>query len=199
LRGHEEPPILAFLDEYGDVETLVVKGERFNGPHAPISLLKDIKLKEIPRGVYIIPVEKIEGSVIYSINPSKFVWSDVYFYRDRAELEIIERAKCWDHDIGIIPFMEMLRKSLKAVGKSTKMIRRVHHHVDKDYHHIIFTVPLNPEMTFEQAMNLISQLFEKVEEEMAERIAEFHETRLAAWRRLLRTRKTRDVKRRRRM
>ena len=196
MRDYEGPPILAFLDEYGDVETLVVKGERFNGPHAPISLLKDIKLKEIPRGVYIIPVEKIEGSVIYGINPSKFVWSDVYLYRDRAELEIIERAKYWEYEIGIIPFMEMLRKSLKAVGKSTKMIRRVHHHVDKDYHHIAFTVPLNPEMTFEQAMNLISQLFERVEEEMMERVAEFYETRLAAWRRLLRARKVRNAKRR---
>ena len=34
-------------------------------------------------------MEKIRGS----ISLSKFVWSDVYFYRDRAELEIIERAK----------------------------------------------------------------------------------------------------------
>jgi len=34
--------------------------------------------------------------------------------------------------------MEMLRESLKAVREATKMIRRVCHCVDKDYHHIAF-------------------------------------------------------------
>jgi len=189
--GVKEPPILAILDEYGDVEALIVKGERFDGPHAPVELLKDIKLKEIPKGVYVIPAERIEGDTVYTVNPCSFGAGWLHLYRDHALFEIMDRGKYWELEISIGPFMDMLKKSLRAVGRATGLIRGVHHDTDEDYHFITFTVPLDPEMTVEQALDLLNQLFRKVDEEMEKRIVEFYEERLAAWRRSIRAKRAR--------
>jgi len=196
--GAEGPPILAILDEYGDVEALIVRGERFNGPHAPVELLRGVKLREIPEGVYVIPVERIEGDAIYTVNPCSFGMCWIQLYRDRAVLEIMDRGKHWGFEIGIGPFMDMFRRSLRAVGRATGLIRGVHHDIDEDYHFITFTVPLDPEMTVEQALDLLDRLFRRVDEEMERRIAEFYEERLAAWRRLTRSRRARRGRGRRR-
>jgi len=197
-RRVEEPPIIAFFDEEGDVAELIVKGWRFKVPEVPIRLLRDVKLREIPEGAYVIPIKKAEGGIVYGIDLCSFGFCEVYLYRDRACLEVMSRGKGWEFEIGIRPFMNMFVKSLKAVGEETKLIKNIKHDVDGDYHFVYFTVPLNPEMTIGQAIDMLKRLFNRIDEEMEKKIAEFYEERLAAWRRYFRAKRAQAKRRARR-
>ena len=72
------------------------------------------------------------------------------------------------------------------MGEKTKLIEEIERGVDGDYHYVRFAIPLNPEMTVERAVNAVKRIFTKVEEVMMKMIVKFYESRLAAWKGLMR-------------
>lgn len=191
-RRVEKPPIIATFDEEGYVKELIVKGQRFDPepPCVPVGLLKDVKLEEIPEGVYVIPLEKNGEHVVHFTDLCKDLdICRVHLYGDHAYLEVWSCGAGWEFEIGIKPFMNMFVRGLRAVGDETKLIENVEYKVDRDWHLVCFTVPLNPEVTVEQAIEMIKRLFDRVKEVVEEMMVEFYEERLAAWRERLRARR----------
>src|SRR6266849_792456 len=72
--------------------------------HIPTKLLSGLKLSEIPEGLTIKPLEAVENN----LGLSSFADGSA-----SASVEVMERRKHWDGDVGLTPYMEAFRQAIR--------------------------------------------------------------------------------------
>lgn len=180
-------------DKDGEPVELVIKGRKFECCDGialvPLKVVGDVKLEEVPEGILMKPISHEEKSgTIPCIIPVKYGFMldvDVNLSSDGAYVDIVERAKYWEFEIGINSFMKLFLDVLRKLRMRTRIIRDIEYSVDDDYYNIGFLIPLRGDHTCRQAVHIIRNFFKVVEEELMLEILDYYEQRLAAWRRVV--------------
>ena len=151
------------IDENGDIVSLELGGEVYEGHGrvVPIPFVKlvDVRLEEIPEGVYIEPVESIKDNVIYPLKYSETLAFDVYYGPGEAFVELTERRKFWEGYVGLDAYAEALDAVLRELER-LGLVRRVYTEWSGDYFVCEFTVPLPPYITLEAAVAAMRKFLE---------------------------------------
>ena len=143
------------FDEYGDVVSLELDGAVYEGSghkvSIPLAKVADVRLEEIPEGVYIEPVERIEDDVVHCISYSETLACEVCYGPGEALVEVVERRKYWESYVGLDAYAEALDRVLREL-ESREIVLDPHAEWDNDYFMCQFAVPLPPHLTLEEAV-----------------------------------------------
>jgi len=122
----------------------------------PKDLLSTFHLSDIPDGVRIKPVEKIEGHTIHIKN-------DVALSRftDRAASATVEemfRRKFWDGETGLSPYVAALRQAVSEAEESEE----TGFEDDGDYIFLHYDITLTTDFEIKEATNIVDATIERI-------------------------------------
>ncbi len=164
--------IKAIIGEDG-VEILEIGGEVFEGfdSYVPVPLkhLRNVRVGEIPEGVYIEPVEAVEGNTVYMASLGTSFPFEVRYWSGGAEVELNVWPGDWDEYVSLHAYMEGFTRVLRLM-EEWGFIEELEEDFSGDMYHLSFELPLPGDMTLLRGLSMIKRLLREVEE-AARRIA----------------------------
>lgn len=163
--------IRALISEEGSVEWLEIGDKLFEGFEdfvpVPKEDLRYVRIGEIPRGVLIEPVEKVENNTVYVTRIGERFFFDAKFGREGVYLELNEWISDWDSYIGLAAYIDALKFVLDLFDKwgfiDNPMIDFA-----GDMYSVSFFIPLPEEITILKSLKFVKRLVREIE-----RAAEF--------------------------
>ncbi len=158
--------IRALISEDGSVEWLEIGDKLFEGfeDFVPIPRkdLRYVRIGEIPQGVLIEPVERVENNTVYMTKIGKKFFFDAKFGRDGVYLELDEWISDWDSYIGLAAYIDALEFVLDIFDKwgfiDNPMIDFA-----GDMYSVSFFVPLPEEITILKSLKFVKKLIREIE------------------------------------
>jgi len=186
--------IKALFSEEGDVLYLDIDGSVYEGAGdtvpVPLWRLRRLRLKEIPPGVYIEPVERIQENIVYTLRYSSRLFFDVKIGKGHARVELNEWPQTWESYIGFYAYMEALSTVLEE-AEDAGYISELYVDFAEDSLYVSFNIDLPEEATILRAIEVVRKVLLQIERE-----AEYQAALLAlreAKRILRRSRRSRGV------
>jgi diguanylate cyclase (GGDEF)-like protein len=123
----------------------------------PKKVLIGFHLSEIPEELTIKPVESIEGNRIEvkdDIRLSSFANGSA-----SASVEVMQRRKHWDGDIGLTPYMEALRQALRERDDA----KESDFQDDGDYIFLHYDITISEDLDIKEAINRVERVITAIE------------------------------------
>jgi diguanylate cyclase (GGDEF)-like protein len=155
------PPELVTVN--GEVVAVRLAGQEFpckpetGESIIPKEVLTGFRLSEIPLDLTIKPVESISGAYIkvqYNFGLSSF--SDG---SGTAQVEVMERRKYWDGDVGLSPYMEAYRQAVREQENTEESDFQD----DGDYIFLYYGITISEDLGIEDAINRVEEIIEVIE------------------------------------
>ena len=124
----------------------------------PKRLLHGFRLSEIPAGLIIKPVESISNGTVEIRNDtaiSPFVEGCTNVF-----VEVMERRRHWDGDIGLTPYIEAFRSAVRE-REDTK---EVDFQDDGDYVSLTYEIEINEDLDIRDAIKDVEATIQEVAE-----------------------------------
>lgn len=157
--------IKAIVGEDG-VEILEIGGKRFEGfdnyVPVPIRDLRYVRIGEIPEGVYIEPVEAVEGNTVYLASlGTKFPFELRYWSRG-VDVELNMWPGDWEEYVSLHAYMEGLA-SVLALMEKWGFIEGLEEEYTGEMYRIYFSMPLPGDITLLKGISLMKRMLREVE------------------------------------
>ncbi len=160
--------IKVLFSEEGDVLYLDIDGSVYEGigdtVPVPLWRLRRLKLKEIPKDVYIEPAESIHENIIHTLRYSSRLPFLVKIGRGHALVELDEWAQWWGGYIGFYAYMEALSTVLEE-AENAGYIDDLYVDFADDAFFASFRVNLPEDMTILKAINVVRRILLCIESE----------------------------------
>ena len=123
----------------------------------PKKVLTGFRLSEIPEELTIKPVESIDGNQIKikdDIRLSSFADGSA-----SASVEVMERRKHWDGDVGLTPYMEAFRQAIRERDDTEESDFQD----DGDYIFLHYEITISEDSEIQEAVNRVEGIITAVE------------------------------------
>ncbi len=156
------------FDEYGDIERLEIDGEVYEGfgfyVPIPYGKVADVRLGEIPEGVLLEPAEKVEETTVYPLSYGGLFFYEVHYGNGYAYVNVTERRKFWEGYIGLDAYAKALEEVLDVLAREGIIEGEPYTEWDGDYYNCQFIVPLDPDLTIGEAVEVMRSFLEALDE-----------------------------------
>lgn len=158
--------IRALINEDGSVEWLEIGDKLFEGfeDFVPIPRedLRYVRIGEIPRGVLIEPVERVENNTVYVTRIGEKFFFDARFGHEGVYLETDEWISDWDGYIGLAAYIDALEFVLDLFDKWGFIDKPL---IDfaGDMYSVSFFIPLPEEATILKSLSFVKRLVREIE------------------------------------
>ncbi|QOJ78592.1 hypothetical protein IG193_07490 [Infirmifilum lucidum] len=153
--------IKVLFSEEGDVLYLDIDGSVYEGigdtVPVPLWRLRRLRLKEIPKDVYIEPAESIHENIVHTLRYSSKLSFLVKMGRDHALVELDEWARWWGDYIGFYAYMEALSTVLEE-AEDAGYIDDLYIDFADDTFFASFRINLPGDMTIFKAINVVKKI-----------------------------------------
>jgi diguanylate cyclase (GGDEF)-like protein len=155
------PPQLVIV--HREAVAVRLGGQRFdynsesNESSIPKNLLAGFRLSEMPPELIIKPVESVTGDetvINDDIRLSAFVDGAA-----SASVEVMQRRKFWDSDIGLSPYIEAYRRAILERHDAEES----GFEDDGDYIFLYYTIPITEDLDIREAINRVESIVDEIE------------------------------------
>lgn len=166
--------VKVIFSEDGSVMYLDIDGSVYEGVGdtvpVPLWRLRRLKLKEIPQGVFIEPVEMVRENIVYTPRYTSKLFFAVRIGRGLGVAELYEWAQTWEGFIGFYAYMEALSTVLEEL-EDAGYIGGLSADLVEDGVHLSFSVNLPENFTVFKAMRVMKGILSEIEREADYRAA----------------------------
>jgi diguanylate cyclase (GGDEF)-like protein len=123
----------------------------------PKKALTGFRLSEIPEELTIRPVESIEDNQIEVKDDIR-----LSFFADgsaSASVEVMERRKHWDGDVGLTPYMEAFRQAIRERNDAEESDFQD----DGDYIFLYYDITISEDLEIQEAINQVEGIITAIE------------------------------------
>jgi diguanylate cyclase (GGDEF)-like protein len=156
------PPQLVTVD--GEVVAVRLAGREFpcesetHESFIPKKLLTGFRLSEIPEDLTIKPVESIAGADIEINND---IGLSIYAGGSAsAFVEVMERRKYWDGNVGLAPYMEAFRQAIREWSGAEESDFQD----DGDYIFLYYEITISDDLEIGEAIKFVEGIISAIEE-----------------------------------
>jgi len=158
--------MIEYTEEYGEIISITLNGELLNTDdgvtwHTPKTLLKGIKVDELPEGVSFALCEKIQDNMIFLDSMSIFL-SRIAPGRIRLSFEDGGTRKYWDGKVGFSHYMETKKAIVEERQKEDGDITLDSYDDDGAYIFLNFSTEIGCN-TCEEAVQISEQIVNEIE------------------------------------
>jgi hypothetical protein len=155
------PPELVTID--GEVVAVRFAGQEFHFDSEtgesiiPKKVLTGFHLSEIPEGLTIKPVESIAGAVIEinnDIGLSPFAGGSA-----SASVEVMQRRKYWDGEVGLTPYVEAFRQAIREWSDAEESDFQD----DGDYIFLFYEITISEDLEIGEAIKAVEGIISAIE------------------------------------